>query len=257
MNVETSSAVRLSLSSSSASVNRPLYDPLSLYPENCKERKDGKIMALEPVLNIIKPVLDPLNIYSNKAQVNEDVVMSKAVPFLPRPISLNINDEDGEELAGDYGFDPFNFADTPNNLIWQRQAELKHSRIAMLAAVGWPVSELLHKSLAKSFYLENLLREGDKVPSVLNGGLGRVSPIFWAVAFSIIATIEIFNLSENVTPAIFDPLQMYPKSFEERRQMEAKELINGRLAMCAILVYVVTEFLSSNGIVSVTPFFKI
>jgi len=257
MNVETSSAVRLSLSSSSASVNRPLYDPLSLYPEDCKERKDGKIMALEPVLNIIKPVLDPLNIYSNKAQVNEDVVMSKAVPFLPRPISLNINEEDGEELAGDYGFDPFNFADTPNNLIWQRQAELKHSRIAMLAAVGWPVSELLHKSLAKSFYLENLLREGDKVPSVLNGGLGRVSPIFWAVAFSIIATIEIFNLSENVTPAIFDPLQMYPKSFEERRQMEAKELINGRLAMCAILVYVVTEFLSSNGIVSVTPFFKI
>ena len=32
-----------------------------------------------------------------------------------------------------------------------REAEIKHARIAMLAALGWPVSELCHYTLAKLF----------------------------------------------------------------------------------------------------------
>ena len=38
-----------------------------------------------------------------------------------------------------------------------REAEIKHGRIALLAAVGWPISELYHYTLAKSLGMEDLL----------------------------------------------------------------------------------------------------
>ena len=50
----------------------------------------------------------------------------------------------GKQLAGDVGFDPLAIADTPSALVWYREAEVKHARLAMLAAVGWPLSEQLN-----------------------------------------------------------------------------------------------------------------
>ena len=40
-------------------------------------------------------------------------------------------------LAGDVGFDPFGFSGSEKTLFWMREAEIKHARLAMLAAVGW------------------------------------------------------------------------------------------------------------------------
>ena len=51
--------------------------------------------------------------------------------------------------------------------------EIKHARLAMLAAVGWPASELSHFTLAKILGLENLLAPNGRAPSVLNGGLNN------------------------------------------------------------------------------------
>lgn len=56
--------------------------------------------------------------------------MSKSLPFQRRPHML-----DGT-LAGDVGFDPFGFAGTEENLLAYREAEIKHARLAMLAAAG-------------------------------------------------------------------------------------------------------------------------
>ena len=47
-------------------------------------------------------------------------------------------------LAGDMGFDPLQIADNSEKLAWYREAEVKHARLAMLAAFGWPVSEVLN-----------------------------------------------------------------------------------------------------------------
>merc|ERR1712216_339482 len=51
---------------------------------------------------------------------------------------------DGEAsvLVGNKGFDPVGFATSLKTLKAYREAELKHGRLAMLAALGWPVSEL-------------------------------------------------------------------------------------------------------------------
>jgi light-harvesting complex II chlorophyll a/b binding protein 4 len=51
-----------------------------------------------------------------------------------------------------------------------REAEIKHSRLAMLAAAGWPLSELWHQSLANTLGLDSILAAENRAPSVLNGG---------------------------------------------------------------------------------------
>lgn len=71
---------------------------------------------------------------------------------------------------GDVGFDPVGFSKSQKTLFWMREAETKHGRLAMLAAVGWPLSELYHKGIAETFGLASILAEGDRAPSLLNGG---------------------------------------------------------------------------------------
>ena len=74
-------------------------------------------------------------------------------------------------LAGDVGFDPFGISKSKKTLYWMREAEVKHARLAMLAAAGWPLSELWHKEIAQTFGFPSILANGDKAPSLLNGGL--------------------------------------------------------------------------------------
>lgn len=62
--------------------------------------------------------------------------MSASIPFLQQPANL-------EGMVGDIGFDPFGFA-TIFPVKFMREAELKHGRVAMLAVVGWIVSEVVH-----------------------------------------------------------------------------------------------------------------
>jgi Chlorophyll A-B binding protein len=55
--------------------------------------------------------------------------MSESLPFMLRPQAL-----DGS-MAGDVGFDPFGFAKTKEDLMYYREAEIKHARLAMLVRV--------------------------------------------------------------------------------------------------------------------------
>uniref|UniRef100_A0A7S2J5L7 Chlorophyll a-b binding protein, chloroplastic n=2 Tax=Haptolina brevifila TaxID=156173 RepID=A0A7S2J5L7_9EUKA len=80
-------------------------------------------------------------------------------------------------LAGDMNFDPLQIADNSDKLAWYREAEIKHARLAMLAAFGWPISEVLN--------FGKLLTSDGRAPSLLNGGLGEVNGVYWA---AVVAT---------------------------------------------------------------------
>merc|ERR1719512_328393 len=99
--------------------------------------------------------------------------MSMSMPFMKRPAALT------GALAGDVGFDPIGFAKSENDLMNYREAEIKHARLAMLAAAGWPISEVFDKKIATAFGMTPLLDASDRVPSVLNGGLGKVPILYW------------------------------------------------------------------------------
>ena len=144
----------------------------------------------------------------------------KSLPGMPRPSYL-----DGS-LAADVGFDPlgyvtkysegvkfslllreFDTKDTdfifgPNtqdpmkSLMWMREAEVKHCRLAMLAAAGWPLAELWHGGLSNLLGMPYMLdvTQGRSL-SVLNGGLGGVAP-FLLLTFLAVAAVEVSTLDQ-------------------------------------------------------------
>lgn len=182
--------------------------------------------------------------------------MSQSMPFMARPIAL-----DGS-LAGDVGFDPFGFAKNSDDLMKYREAEVKHARLAMLAAAGWPISELFDAKIANILGLAPVLQSDDRAPSLLNGGLGKVSPIYWIACVAGAAAIDLYGITQaskkaGYTPGDlgFDPLGVFPKDKDGQEWFKLAEIKNGRLAMIAITAFAVQELVSQTGVINETPLF--
>lgn len=183
--------------------------------------------------------------------------MSMSLPFMKRPAALT------GALAGDAGFDPIGFAKTQDDLMNYREAEVKHARLAMLAAAGWPISEVFDKKIAAAMGMAPLLDASDRVPSVLNGGMSKVSPLYWvgilgvAAAIDVLGTMKSKSAGDDYLPGDFgfDPLGAYPKDDEGKLWMQTAEIKNGRLAMIAVFGFAIQEFISKVGVVDETPFF--
>lgn len=164
-------------------------------------------------------------------------------------------------LAGDRGFDPLGFSKDKPSLLQYREAEIKHARLAMLAAVGWPTSELFHRKLAAAFNVPAMIDETRRAPSIPNGGLGKISPVFWVACLLAGSLIEIYGLSRtkkaNYLPGNlgFDPLGLYPRDPAGQRRMQLAEIRNGRLAMVAITSFAFQEYVTKLGVVRETPIF--
>jgi len=150
--------------------------------------------------------------------------MSQSLPFLPRPAALT------GELAGDVGFDPLGFAKSEADLMNYRQAEVKHARLAMLAAAGWPLSEVFDKKIAAVMGMEPILGSDDRVPSLLNGGLGKISPAYWVGCIGVAAMIDIFGQlrmksdNKEYIPGDFGLRLGYPANEEGQRRMQLAEI---------------------------------
>ncbi|GAX12480.1 light-harvesting complex II chlorophyll a/b binding protein 2 [Fistulifera solaris] len=162
---------------------------------------------------------------------------------------------------GDRGFDPLGFSNSKPALYQYRQAEIKHARLAMLAAVGWPVSEVLNPKIADYFHLSPTIDETGCAPSILNGTLNKINPLFWIVCVLAASWIESYGLSRIKTVDAlpgdlgFDPLGLYPRDEAGQRYMQLAEIQNGRLAMVAIIAFVFQEYITDQGVVRATPIF--
>jgi len=218
---------------------------------------------------------------------------NKVAPMFLIPTKSVVGDG---AMVGDKGFDPLGVADSVAKLRIYKEAELKHGRLAMLAALGWPVSEALDKPIAAALGMKSLLvatpigiangvaESGEallRAPSLLNGGLEAVNPLFWAGVLAFSAGTELYATTikkragfratlaalgaeeltgididgdgqvgaptllkaDNYLPGDlgFDPLGLYKGSDEDKRTMQLKEVNNGRLAMLAITGYAFNE----------------
>ncbi|CAJ1931287.1 unnamed protein product [Cylindrotheca closterium] len=227
---------------------KTLYDPLGLYPANSPERMSGAIKPLEAFSEPDKAVTDPLGLYRDETEVSSSLEMSASLPFVTRPSHL-----DGS-LAGDRGFDPFNFAAGEGSLEWYRTSERKHGRIAMLAAVGWPIAELFHNTIADNVGFPSLLASGDRVPSVLNDGLAHVPfAQFWIPVIAAASALEISqSLDQEEARYMLSPESNYNAQVSF---VEEAEVFNGRLAMLAITGFAIQEFLFQDAVVNQFPIF--
>lgn len=189
---------------------------------------------------------------AKKAQVTSE-------PFYPGAFTPSEVGSTG--LPGDVGFDPLGLANfdslldsatdktRSNALVMRdyRDAELKHGRLAMLAAVAWPVQEKFAPLLAAKFHMPNLLA-GNLSPSVINGGLDSVPVAASVLAFAAMtAAVELRGLkikeAEGLEwmPGDFGTLRLAERGSEQFFSMQEGEIWNSRIAMIAVLAYVAQE----------------
>ena len=161
---------------------------------------------------------------------------------------------------GDHGFDPLGLATTDERLAFMAEAEVKHARIA--AVRGGPAARRALALGPRRPRLPDALADGGRAPSVLNGNLGA-SAGFLAAVFLGAAAAETFTVQrrwrrddpDGYSPGElgFDPLGMYGDAPAKRKSMRAAELANGRLAMVAVLGYVLLEAGSHQPVAGLTP----
>jgi len=176
----------------------------------------------------------------------DPAVFAKTLPGITAPLGF---------------FDPAGFCSTDGasneqvtegKVRFYREVELKHSRVAMLAALGFPVAEQFHPLFAT-----------DDAPSF---SAFQQTPLqtFWPAVVFVIAIFEVFSVFTFQNPASrsatgepvqpwtirldhepgdlgFDPLGLKPTDPAELLAMQNKELNNGRLAMIAIAGMIVQE----------------
>jgi len=137
-------------------------------------------------------------------------------------------------------------------LLFYREAELKHGRVCMLAVLGLIVGE------AHAFI--PLLGEGipADVPAFELGGpyiTETPAKDFWYIAIGALFAEEArHEYYRKANPAVapgdygWDPLGMKPKTDKELKELQNKELNNGRLAMFAAAGIIAQEMATGKKI---------
>jgi len=124
-------------------------------------------------------------------------------------------------------------------VLFYREVEIKHGRVAMLASLGFLVGEQFHPLFGGQI----------DVPSYI---AFQETPLqtFWPAVMLLISIFEVFSVFTFNSPfggelwsirtdyesgnLGFDPLGLKPSDPKELFDMKTKELNNGRLAMIAI-----------------------
>merc|ERR1719191_99825 len=150
-------------------------------------------------------------------------------------------------------FDPLGFCEdaSEGKIRFYREVELKHGRVAMLAALGFLVGEQFHPLFGGNI----------DVPAYL---AFQQTPLqtFWGWVLFAISIPEIFSVFTFNSPAGgepwsirsdhlagdlgFDPLGLKPTDPKEFLEMQNKELNNGRLAMIGAAGMIAQEFVSGT-----------
>ncbi len=149
---------------------------------------------------------------------------------------------------GNRVFDPLGFSKlaSDSTLAWFRAAELKHGRVAMLAATGWmvqsrgggiipfPVGESYAASHETHILSTNPLEAAQQLPS----------GAWWQMFFAI-GCIELWTEARKphyMPSGNMQVLDMFDGvGFKADEKMQLKELKNGRLAMVATMAYLATS----------------
>jgi len=151
--------------------------------------------------------------------------------------------------------DFLNFTKNPvdGRIKFYREAELKHGRLGMLAALGFLVSENFHPLFGGTID-GPALKAFEANQDIADFQSDALFVIFLVEMVSLIFTFNnkftgdfLTMRSDHVPGGLgFDPLNLKPKDPEEFKNMQTKELNNGRLGMLAAAGMIAQEMASGQ-----------
>jgi len=159
----------------------------------------------------------------------------------------------GAEPLGPLDF--LNFTKNPSDgrIKFYREAELKHGRLGMLAALGFLVSENFHPLFGGGID-GPALKAFEANQDIADFQSDALFVIFLVEMVSLMFTFntkfsgDFLTMRDDHLPGGlgFDPLNLKPKDPEEFKAMQTKELNNGRLGMLAAAGMIAQEMASGQ-----------
>ena len=133
-----------------------------------------------------------------------------------------------------------------------RESEIRHGRLAMLAALLWPLQEITDRLfIPASFGSTTMIYGGVTLPFVT---------LFMTFVMLLLGYLDIYAASIKDQDAgdaflpgecFWDPLSILDGAPDDmKRNMQARELNNGRFAMIAVLSYILQEGISHQPLIS-------
>ncbi|CAD6249372.1 unnamed protein product [Miscanthus lutarioriparius] len=132
-------------------------------------------------------------------------------------------------LPGDFGFDPLGLGEDPASLKWYVQAELVHCRFAMAGVAGILFTDLLRVS------------GNSDLPVWFEAGAAK----FDFANTTALFFVQLLLMGYPGGP-LFNPLGL-AKDIENAHEEKLKEIKNGRLAMVAMLGFMVQASITHAG----------
>lgn len=154
-------------------------------------------------------------------------------------------------MRKEFKFDPLKLSETYEPLLpWFRESELRHGRTAMLAVVGFIVQDFVRLP-GEAYSFEN-------VPKTINAHdklweMGAASPMtqlllfigLWDLVVTAPAAMAAHNGQRE--PGDFRWHTFKPKDPEKYKAKVDSELLNGRLAMCAVGGIATQSIITGHG----------
>ena len=158
-------------------------------------------------------------------------------------------------VTGPFGFfDPLGFSSgdvSQGKVKFYREAEIKHGRVAMLASVGFLLGEVFHPMWGGSLDLPSVIAFQETPLQDFIPGLA-LPPIFHEAGsiftFNSPFGGELWSIRTDYASGDlgWDPLGLKPTNPSELKEMQTKEINNGRLAMIGIVGMVGQELASGK-----------
>jgi len=225
--------------------------PGTSFAKRTLSRPSSAVRARKPSVVTSARLQQDEKLQPDPTQVPTDVIeYVKQMPGVTDPFP---NIFDPANLLGDVGSSNTKFREVRR---W-RESEITHGRVAMLAAVGWIVQEALVNWKGTPFphvqgpaigHFQQIEQKGFIFWTPLVFAIGVAEAYRVAIGWNNPTSDDFYTLRDDYEPGNlgFDPLGLLPKDPKERKDMQSKELNNGRLAMIAIVAFVVQELLEKR-----------
>ena len=133
-----------------------------------------------------------------------------------------------------------------------REAEIRHGRLAMLAAIIWPLQEIADRILIpETFGATTVVYGGPTLP---------VAPLLMTFFMLNLGYLDVYSseIKENESGDAFlpgecfwDPLAiMEGASDSMKRNMQEREILNGRASMIAVAAFIFEEGMTHKPVIS-------